>query len=224
MILSLFFSVETVAVWLPHILIWFISLLVLTHRQSTCSIISQLLFRPVDESTELSRTNANEIFSRLQKKIDIDKRSKRRICCVSFVLCYVDRKSHLSCIQTFPQTNAQHSRVFTTKSSSGASGSLAYVLHRCDRPKFKSPSNHKPNLPLEKITMLLLFMYLIIWSMWSSPIWKRKELRRRKRNTHSPAPMDKLSGLPLIKYKFSPVQWNTLKLGLNLNSKDSPVP
>lgn len=43
-------------------------------------------------------------------------------------------------------------------------------------------------------------------------------------NTHSPDPMDRLSGLPLIKYKFSPVQWNTLKLGLNLKSRLSPVP
>lgn len=34
--------------------------------------------------------------------------------------------------------------------------------------------------------------------------------------TYSPAPMAKLSGLPLMKYKFSPLQWNTLKCGLNL--------
>lgn len=42
--------------------------------------------------------------------------------------------------------------------------------------------------------------------------------------THSPDPMDRLSWLPLMKYRFSPVQWNTLKLGLNLNSRLSPVP
>lgn len=46
----------------------------------------------------------------------------------------------------------------------------------------------------------------------------------RKCYTYSPAPIDKLSGFPLIKYKFSPVQWKTLKLGLNLNNSDSPVP
>lgn len=46
-------------------------------------------------------------------------------------------------------TNAQHSNVLMTKSSSGANGSLEYVLHDCDLPLFKSPSSHNPNLPLK---------------------------------------------------------------------------
>jgi hypothetical protein len=49
----------------------------------------------------------------------------------------------------FTYMKAQHSIVFTTKSSSGASGSLPYVLQRWVRPWYKSPSNHKPNLPLQ---------------------------------------------------------------------------
>lgn len=49
----------------------------------------------------------------------------------------------------FIHTNAQHSSVFTTKSSCGANGSFAYVLHRWDRPRFKSPSSQSPNLPLQ---------------------------------------------------------------------------
>lgn len=44
------------------------------------------------------------------------------------------------------------------------------------------------------------------------------------RYAYSPAPIARLSGLPLIKYKFSPLQWNTLKVGLNLYNNDSPVP
>lgn len=53
---------------------------------------------------------------------------------------------------------------------------------------------------------------------------KRKATKLHPKDTYSPAPIDKLSTLPLMKYKFSPVQWNTLKLGLNLYKSDSPVP
>lgn len=43
----------------------------------------------------------------------------------------------------------QHSIILTTKSSRVVSGSLPYVLQRCVRPKYRSPSNHNPNLPLK---------------------------------------------------------------------------
>jgi len=46
--------------------------------------------------------------------------------------------------------NAQHSRILTTKSCSLTKGSLPYVLHASVRPWFRSPSSHKPNLPLWK--------------------------------------------------------------------------
>lgn len=46
--------------------------------------------------------------------------------------------------------NAQHSSVFTTKSSRGANGSFPYVLHDCVLPWYRSPSSHSPNLPLEE--------------------------------------------------------------------------
>lgn len=52
--------------------------------------------------------------------------------------------------------NAQHSKVFTTKSSRGASGSFPYVLQDCVLPWYRSPSNHNPNLPLQKDQRCLL--------------------------------------------------------------------
>lgn len=55
-------------------------------------------------------------------------------------------------------------------------------------------------------------------------IYNVKKKIKYKIKTHSPAPIAKLSGFPLIKYKFSPLQWNTLKCGLNLYKSDSPVP
>ena len=51
--------------------------------------------------------------------------------------------------ETTSYMNAQHSNVLTQKSSSGLRGSLPKVLQVCERPWFKSPSSHRPNLPLE---------------------------------------------------------------------------
>lgn len=61
-----------------------------------------------------------------------------------------DNNDHGVKLNAVSYMNAQHSNVFTTKSSRGASGSLSYVLQDCVLPWYKSPSNHKPNLPLKK--------------------------------------------------------------------------
>lgn len=51
-------------------------------------------------------------------------------------------------------TNAQHSRVLTTKSSPSTRATLPYVEHGCVRPWYRSPSSHNPNLPLQTYTVV----------------------------------------------------------------------
>lgn len=48
------------------------------------------------------------------------------------------------------QTKPQHSMVLTTKSSSLDNVALPKVLHGWELPWYKSPSSHKPKLPLNK--------------------------------------------------------------------------
>lgn len=62
------------------------------------------------------------------------------------------RRLHVIYTRSYVHRKAQHSRVLTTKSCCGTSGSLPYVVHDSVLPWYKSPSNHIPNLPLNDRT------------------------------------------------------------------------
>lgn len=143
----------------------------------------------------------------------------------------------MSCLedtrQPQSQTNPQHSIDLTTKSSSLDSVWLPKVLHGWELPWYRSPSSHRPKLPLLKKKEKNECLQTNKSKLKNGDMWPPLEVWKViKKNTkglsctttYSPAPTETLSALPLMKKRFSPVQGKHAKSGKKVKRKVSPVP